>query len=142
MSTRVSARSDRAGIIITSLCFIHCVAGPALLAFAGMASLIRVSERFESVFLLSSALMGAIALFPAYRGLHRRRSCLAIFAAGLLVLLVRHHIGSSAAMAESVMTLIGAAMMITAHVLNLRYSRSCACCQESTMSDDGRFVRE
>ena len=125
-----SARSDRAGIIISSVCLVHCVAGPALLAFAGLASLIRISEKFESVFVLGSAVMGATALVTAYRGRHRRRSCLAIFGAGLLVLLVRRHIGEVAGIVESVITLVGASMMITAHILNIRYSRTCACCQD------------
>src|SRR5579871_1813090 len=89
---RQNSRSDRAGILIAFLCFVHCIAGPALLTLAGFASLISVSEKFESVFLLGSAAMGLLALVPAYRKKHGRKSCLALFGAGLLCLLLRRHI--------------------------------------------------
>lgn len=41
------SRADRRGMLIASLCFLHCVAGPVLLSFAGMASLAGASERLE-----------------------------------------------------------------------------------------------
>ncbi|MBV8907256.1 MAG: MerC domain-containing protein [Acidobacteriia bacterium] len=127
----VSSRGDRAGIVIASLCFAHCVAGPALLAFAGFASLIRASERSEIAFLLASGAMGAAALVPAYRKRHGRLSCLAMFSGGLLVMLFRSHLATRAASAEPVVAFLGAGMIISAHVLNLKFSRRCACCQQS-----------
>jgi MerC mercury resistance protein len=123
----VRSRTDRAGIVIATLCFVHCVAGPGLLTFAGLASVINISERFEVLFLLGSAAMGALALFPAYRRHHGRLSCLAMFGAGFAVLLVRRHIGGS--LLEPASVLIGASLIVGAHVLNVRYSRRCACCE-------------
>jgi len=40
-----STRGDKTGIVIASVCFVHCIAGPVLLSFAGFASLIGVSEK-------------------------------------------------------------------------------------------------
>jgi len=76
-------------MLIAALCFVHCVAGPILLSFAGLASLIGVSERLEPAFLLGSAAMGSMALIPGYRKKHGRLSCLAMFSSGLLCLIVR-----------------------------------------------------
>ena len=67
---------------------------PALFCFPfGLASLVNVSEKFEPLFLLGSAAMGATALVPAYRKKHGRISCLALFGSGILCLLLRHYIG-------------------------------------------------
>jgi hypothetical protein len=122
------SRADRSGVLIASLCFVHCVAGPVLLSFAGLASLINVSEKLELLFLLGSAAMGAIALVPAYRKKHGRLSCLALFASGLLCLLLRRYIGWRAIPIEPVAVALGAGLIIAAHVLNLRFSRRCGCC--------------
>ena len=80
-------------MLIASLCFAHCVAGPVLLSFAGLASLVNVSERFVPLFLLGSAGMGVTALVPAYRNRHGRISCLLLFGSGILCLLLRYYDG-------------------------------------------------
>jgi hypothetical protein len=72
--------------------------------------------------------MGAISLVPAYRNKHGRVSCLALFASGLLCFLLRRHLGEEGTFAESVAAFIGATLIIGAHVLNLKFSRSCQCC--------------
>src|ERR1700730_15073966 len=120
--------ADRRGMLLAFLCFVHCVAGPVLLSLAGLSSLISLSEKVEPLFLLGSATLGVIALVPAYRKKHGRVSCLAPFACGLLCLLLRRHIGWGASPVEPVAAAPGASLIIGAHVLNLRFSRSCECC--------------
>lgn len=124
-----TSRHDRRGMLIASLCFVHCVAGPVLLSFAGFASMISISESFEPLFLLGSAAMGALALLPAYRKKHRRISCLALFASGFVCLLLRHSIELHGLAIEPVAAGIGASLIIVAHVLNLRFSKRCGCCE-------------
>jgi hypothetical protein len=119
---------DRRGMLLASLCFIHCVAGPVLLSLAGLSSFISLSEKVEPLFLLGSAALGVIALVPAYRKKHGRVSCLALFACGLLCLLLRRHIGWGAISVEPIAAGLGACLIIGAHLLNLRFSRRCACC--------------
>jgi hypothetical protein len=123
-----ASRADRRGIMIASLCFGHCIAGPVLLSFAGFGSLTGVSEKFEPLFLLGSATMGVIALVPAYRGKHGRISCLALFASGLLCLLLRHYAGWRTRSFETVATALGACLIVSAHIFNVRFSRQCGCC--------------
>ena len=120
--------ADRRGMLLASLCFVHCVAGPVLLSFAGLSSLIGVSEKLEPLFLFGSAVMGAIAFVPAYRKKHRRKSCLALFAAGFFCLLLRRRIEVPAIPIELLGTALGAGLLISAHFLNLKFSKRCQCC--------------
>ena len=128
-----TSRYDRKGMLIASLCFVHCIAGPVLLSFVGLASLINISERLEPLFLLGSAAMGAIALVPAYRKKHGRMSCLAMFASGLLCLLLRRHIAWRATALEPVAVAIGVTLIVGAHALNLKFSRRCKCCEPASV---------
>ena len=136
-----TSRYDRKGMLIASLCLVHCIAGPVLLSFAGFASLIGISEKLEPVFLLGSAAMGAIALVPAYHKQHGRVSCLAMFGSGLLCLLLRRHIGWQAAAIEPAAAAVGATLIIGSHALNLRFSRHCRCC-EPAANPNGAEVHE
>ena len=137
-----ASRADRRGMLIASLCFVHCVAGPVLLSFAGLTSLVSISEEFEPLFLLGSAAMGAIALVPGYRKKHRRLSCVALFASGLLCLLLRRYFRWRDIPIEPVAAAIGASLIICAHVLNLRFSRRCRCCDILSETSDEEGQRE
>jgi MerC mercury resistance protein len=131
------SRGDRRSMLLALLCFVHCLAGPVLLSVAGFASMIGFSERLEPLFLAGSGAMGVIALLPAYRKKHGRKSCLALFASGFLCLLLRHSIDLRVIPVEPIGAAVGAGLIITSHALNLRFSRRCQCC------DPGReSVRE
>ena len=119
-------------MLVASLCFVHCVAGPVLLSVSGLASFISVSEKLEPLFLLGSGAMGTIALVPAYRKKHGRLSCIALFASGLLCLLLRRYAGWREISVEPIATAVGVGLIISAHALNLRFSRRCACCDRSS----------
>ena len=124
-----NSRRDRAGILIAALCFVHCIAGPVLLSVAGLASLVGISEGLEPVFLLGSLVMGAMALLPAYRQRHGRRSCLAMFCSGILCLVLRHQVHWRAIPIEEIGVAVGAILIIAAHALNLKFSNGCRCCE-------------
>jgi hypothetical protein len=130
--------SDRRGILVAGLCFIHCVAGPALLAFAGFSSAIGFSEKIEPVFVASSIAFGVAALVPAYRKKHGRPACLVLFACGIACLLVRKHFEFRAA-AEGVATVIGATLIVCAHALNVRFSKRCPCCSRGAGGEDEKI---
>jgi hypothetical protein len=128
-------------MLIAALCFVHCVAGPILLSFAGLASMIGISERLEPTFLLASAAMGTMALIPGYRKKHGRLSCLAMFCAGLVCLMVRRHTPWRVVPIEPVATGVGAILIVGAHLLNMRFSKRCRCCEpasESSVEKDGQ----
>jgi hypothetical protein len=127
---------DRKAICVAVLCFLHCVAGPVLLSFAGFASLIGVSEKFEPVILVSSIAMGAATLIPAYRKRHGRISCLALFFGGLFCLLVRRCVQWTI-VPEAVAVGLGAGLVVAAHALNLSYSKKCGCCAATSVESTG-----
>jgi hypothetical protein len=135
---RSQSRYDLRGIAIAVLCFVHCVAGPFMLSFAGLSSLLNISEKFEPLFLCGSAAMGALALVPAYRTKHRRISCLMLFAAGVLCLLLRRHIEWRSIPIEPVAVAMGAILIISAHALNLRFSKQCGCCHPLADTNSNR----
>lgn len=128
--TITHALGDRAGVIVATLCFIHCVAGPAMIAFGGFSSLIAFSERTEILFMLASATIGTTVLLPGYRRRHRRRSCLAMFGSGMAALLAHRY--AHRGLAEPAMALTGTSLIIGAHILNHRYSRVCSCCESAS----------
>ena len=133
MTKRLSSAlsGDRKGMLLAAICFVHCVAGPVLLSFAGFASLIGVSEKLEPVFILSSFAIGTATLLPGYRHKHGRKSCLGLFLCGLLVLLVLRRL-QWLVVPEALLTLIGVALVAGAHALNLKFSRQCECCGRET----------
>lgn len=137
---RQRSRGDRTGMLIAAVCFVHCVAGPILLSFAGLASLIGISERLEPVFLLGSLIMGAMALIPGYRKKHRRLRCLALFCGGFLCLLLRRRIRWGGNWVEAVACGAGAMSIVAAHVLNLRFTKLCQCCEPGARSEESSEV--
>ena len=130
MDSQPAARRDRAGMLVAFLCFIHCAAGPALLTFAGFASVITVWEKFDVIFLLTSAIMGGVTLVPGYRKRHGRISCLAMFATGMFCLLIRRHVAWRDIAAEPLFVAMGASLLVGAHFLNLRFQKRCECCND------------
>src|SRR6266436_7717771 len=118
-------------MLLAGACFVHCVAGPLLLSFAGLAGLTAGSERLEPAFLAGSVIIGTANLIPSYRKKHGRLVCLAMFLAGILCLYFRRRLSSTALLVEAA-TGLGACLIIGAHALNLRFCRRCRCCIPSS----------
>ncbi len=129
MTGKRMAILDRCGIAVSAVCAVHCVATP--LAFGGLLAvpLGRLQgESAEAVLLILSALIGFASLTWAYRARHRRRRCLATFAAGFLLLLAAKpvfHGGSLGAASAA----CGALCIAVAHLLNLKLCRTCPDCR-------------
>ncbi|MGA2186479.1 MAG: MerC domain-containing protein [Bryobacteraceae bacterium] len=123
--------SDRMGMILALLCFIHCVAGPLLLSIVGLAGLIGASEKLDAWFLGGSFVITTISLIPGYRRHHGRLTCLALFVLGITSLGLRHRINAGLVPVEVVATALGAGLIAAAHALNLQSSRRCPCCEST-----------
>src|SRR5713101_4260227 len=125
---------DLAGIAVSTLCAIHCAALPLLLATTAASSLTWLYEEgLEWAFLGGSAAIGCASLIPAYRGLHHKKACLALFVAGILSILARRL--SPSGVPDTPFVVFGAALILTGHVMNQFFCRSCRKCgspQEST----------
>lgn len=117
--------ADRLGIFASSLCAVHCVAG-ALLAGSSALGLIFTNERVELGFTLVAALIAASALSLGFRR-HRRPAPLLLGLAGLALLAVART--AELDRGEVLVSVAGTALLVTAHMGNLRaLQRLGPCC--------------
>lgn len=132
MSGNEEFRADLRGMLVAFLCFIHCIAGPVLLSFAGLSSMMGLSEKLDPLFVLLSSAIAGFTLIPGWRRKHGRKTCLALFAAGILFLLVRRYTSRPVEIAA---TVFGAGLIVSAHALNIRFARRCRCCDQASAVD-------
>ncbi|MEZ5366020.1 MAG: MerC domain-containing protein [Bryobacterales bacterium] len=119
---------DRLGVAASLACGVHCVLAPLAM---GMAAVLPVEWAFsrasEVTLILLTAALAATSLVPAYRNQHRRKSCLAMFGGGILLLLAAKFALHGASL-EPVFLAGGAALIAGAHLANLHFCRSCKKC--------------
>jgi len=119
---------DRLGVAASLACGVHCVLAPlALGLLAAFPVEWAFSRASETTMLLLTAGLAAASLIPSYRNQHRRKSCLGMFGAGILMLglakLALHGGGL-----EPVFLAGGASLIAAAHLANLHFCRSCRSC--------------
>ncbi|MCB5425408.1 MerC domain-containing protein [Altererythrobacter sp. CC-YST694] len=112
------SRLDRAGMLLSGLCALHCVSGIFLVAVLGMGGGILLDPVIHRVGLAVAALIAAVAIgIGALR--HRRALPFVVAMTGLSfmggALAVPH------GMEEAVLTIIGVSLVAVAHFLNLRH---------------------
>jgi hypothetical protein len=124
-------RWDRAGILVSGACAVHCAVLPLLIAATPVLGLARLlDERVEWAFVIATALVGVTAHLRAYWRDHRHVAPGVIFAAGFSVVqyarffLESHPLGP---FAVGFGGLLGAA----SHWANLHL---CRCCSHSVPS--------
>jgi hypothetical protein len=120
---------DFAGIAVAALCALHCAALPLLLATAAASGLTwLLEERFEWAFLASSAVIGCASLVPAYRRVHGKTRCLALFGVGIAAIFV----GRLALLdlPDTPFVLFGAVLIVASHAANHYFCRTCRRCAE------------
>lgn len=118
----IRERLDRAGLILSSLCAIHCVASIVVVSVLGIGGQFLLSPAIHRVGLALALIIAAVAIgWGALR--HRRRSPFVVAMMGLTfmggALAVPHGVE------EAVLTIIGVSLVSLGHILNLRHS-SCA----------------
>jgi MerC mercury resistance protein len=100
--------------------------------------MIGVSEKLDPLFVLLSTSIAGFTLIPAWRRKHGRKTCLALFAAGILFLLVRRYTSRPFEIAA---TVFGAGLIVSAHALNIRFARRCRCCEQASVADPAIWTR-
>lgn len=135
------AASDFVGIGLSLLCLVHCLALPVLIAFAP--AILRglpgddVTHRSLAVMI---GLVGLLAFRSGYK-VHRKRWVLAVFVIGLALVSIVAALGEAvlSAHVESAITVCGGLLLVTAHLFNHSFCRSCAvrqCNQEHSSCGD------
>lgn len=135
----IRAALDFAGIGLSLHCLVHCLALPLLIAFAPV--ILRglpgddVTHRNLAVMI---GLVGLLAFRSGYK-VHHVRWVLAVFVAGLLLVSSAAVLGEAvlSARGEVAITACGGLLLVTAHLANHSFCRSCAAhsCSESCTSD-------
>lgn len=115
---------DRLGILISSLCLMHCLALPLVAVLLPAFAEVLPSDLWVHVVLIGFAL--PVSGFTLLRGYlaHRRRRPALIGAAGLLVVI--SGAVAAAPVAGVALTVVGGALVAGAHMLNMRdYGPAC-----------------
>ena len=131
---RLSAFSaDRLGMWASTACVLHCMLTPALLSFSAVFAHLLPSEEHTHRFLaVAITAIGAISLLYGYRR-HRRIVVPLLMAAGLVFIFAGAWWGDRlpSHRAEVAITMMGSALMITAHRMNHTFCRNCSCATKS-----------
>lgn len=119
--TQFRNRLDSAGIILSSLCAVHCVLSVVLVGVLGLGGEVLLSPSIHRFGLAIALVVGLISLGFGVRR-HGRVAPLVIGGAGLglmaVGLIVPHGIG------EAAVTIAGVSLVAFAHMRNLR-SHAC-----------------
>ena len=113
----IRGRLDRAGMILSSLCAVHCVLGIVIVAGMGLGGGVLLDPVIHRVGLLLATLVAGVAIgIGAIQ--HRRAAPFVVAMTGLTFmgggLAVEHGVE------EAVLTVIGVSLVALGHVLNLR----------------------
>ena len=120
--TSVASRLDRFGIGLSLACAIHCAAMPLLPLMAALSWV--HDQRSEWVFIVVAALVGAAAHRFGYVRHHRCAGPSVAFLTGV-GLVVASRLSLDGSRIEPYVVLVGSALLLGAHVANLRLCRRC-----------------
>jgi hypothetical protein len=81
------------------------------------------------MFVGTSVVIGVLSLLPSYVRRHRSCKPLALFGCGIL-LLISGRLWLEDSSHEIPIVVIGATLIVTSHLVNLRLCRSCAICAD------------
>ena len=121
---------DAIGIGASTLCAIHCLLLPFVLAFAPVVAHFLPGE--EVVHRTLACLLAAIGLVAFRTGykLHRKKIVIVLLAVGIAGVTVGAYAGEllPSHRWEVTVTLLGGAFLVSAHLLNRTLCRSCKTC--------------
>jgi hypothetical protein len=124
---------DTWGACVSSLCLIHCLAMPLLLAFAPTLAHVIPGDEFTHrllAFLVMSA--GVPSFWMGFRK-HRKKLVLAIGLTGMGIILAALAIGDrfSSHISEIAFTMLGSLMLTSGHLMNKTFCKQCSRCNHS-----------
>jgi hypothetical protein len=120
-----ASRLDRIGIVASTLCAIHCAGSALLVGASALVGFLR-DERTELGFVGASLAVAGSSLLPGFFR-HRARAPLALFGPAA-ALLAAARLLEWEGFVESALSLSGAAILVGAHVANLRACRRASRC--------------
>ena len=139
--------TDKFSICLSMCCILHCLALPVLIVLLPSISSLWINDEIVHVYLVLLAI--PISLFAMVKSLkvHNNYKCISLAVIGLLLLIAAifmHDIGSFfgeqghgeehghnehhgiGGLLEKIFTVLGALVLVGAHILNLRFSKKIA----------------
>lgn len=123
MTPRRWAGLDRCGASVSALCAAHCALAPLLVTAPWIGLELVLHPACELGLLLTASALAAATLFRGVVRRQRRGWPLALVTCGL-ALLWTAHLGLEGAL-EHVATVLGAAVLVSAHLSNARVCGRC-----------------
>lgn len=121
---------DRIGITATSLCALHCILLPVLLPALPLLGLSFLADHaWEHVFLLMTAALGTLALFSGFKKYHRKYYPFYLLFLGVGIYWIKHDFSEDI---QPFFIVIGASLIVAAHIINLKLCNSCKQCISET----------
>jgi hypothetical protein len=121
---------DRIGITATSLCALHCILLPILLPALPLLGLSFLADHaWEHVFLLITAALGTLALFSGFKKYHRKHYHFYLLFLGIGIYWIKHDFSEDI---QPFFIVIGASLIVAAHIINLKLCNSCKQCISDT----------
>jgi len=124
MRTKYQVKWDAIGIGASLACAIHCVLLPVIFTTITLSGIeILENPYLEGLTLLVSMSVGGWAIWRGYRKLHHQKNLLIYFFTGLMLMITGNFVTYMPA--EMSLKIIGALLLITAHIKNLRACKHC-----------------
>jgi hypothetical protein len=120
---------DKFGTIASAACLVHCIATPLVFSVFAVAAQIFPSEQhIHRVLAVPVCLLGIFAMSTGFKR-HQRAlpAILMVFGLGLIVAGAIWGERIPSHIAEVAVTMAGSACMITAHRMNHKLCKACAC---------------
>ena len=113
----IRGRLDQAGVILSGLCAVHCLAGLLLVAGLGLGGGVLLAPEIHRVGLALAVAVGSVTLVLGMRR-HGDALPLQVGAAGIGFMAGALFVGHGTA--EAVLTILGVSLLAWAHLRNLR----------------------
>ena len=117
---------DRAGMIVSVLCAIHCAITPILLGLLPLSGFVGIlaSSKYEGTFLTAAVVLGIGSLAWGFR-IHRLVAPSLLLVAGIVLIFVGHRVLGHGHRLEVFVVVAGALAMAAAHGVNLHHCMRC-----------------
>jgi hypothetical protein len=129
---RFHHHADLAGVTASTICLIHCLLTPVVISlFPNIIPYLPGDASFHRLLAVGILLFGLVGFLPGYL-VHRRKSLLALIAAGIALILVVAWSGESLHQGlELFLSVSGSVFLVVAHLLNRSFCRGCRSCADA-----------
>ena len=123
---------DRIGITATSLCALHCILLPVILPALPLLGISFLADHmWEHIFLIVTAVLGSIAMFSGFKRYHKKLYPFYLLMLGIVIYWQKHDFSESL---QPVFIMIGATLIVAAHIINIKLCNNCKQCSEHECS--------